>query len=205
MHKGLIIASALLVASCDSYPEQPADQAGETEAATANDMAAGTDASDIALNQAVTPSGFAMLAAGSDMFEIASGKLAMENGQSAATRDFAKMMVDDHTASTRDLKAALANSEVAVVLPTRLDATQQGLLDRLVQADPQDFDREYMSQQRDAHQDAIQLHQEFQASSQDSELTAFSRKVLPVIRAHRDRIAQTDAGTGREMSGSAEQ
>lgn len=203
MHKGLVIASALLAASCDASPEQPVDQTGEVAAATANDATDGTDLADVAPNQAVTSSSFAMLAAASDLFEIATGTLAMENGQSAETREFAKMMVDDHTASLRDLMVAVEKSDVEVLLPTRLDAQQQGLLDRLAQANTTDFDSLYMSQQFDGHRTALKLHQEYQAASDDEDLRAFSQKVLPVIQGHYNQLEKNRAAQNRAATAPA--
>jgi len=196
VHKGLVIASALMAASCDASSDQSADQTGEAVTVAANDATDENDLSDVAPNQAVTSSSFAILAATSDLFEIATGTLAMEKAQTAETREFAKMMVDDHTNSLRDLTAAVERSDEEIVLPTRLNAQQQGLLDSLTQANTADFDRVYMNQQVDGHQTALKLHQEYQAASDDRDLLAFSQKVLPVIQAHYDRLEKARAAPG---------
>jgi putative membrane protein len=188
MHRGLMIASALLAASCDVSPEQSADQARDAVAATGNDTTDETGAADGVPDQAVRSSNFAILVATSNLYEIASGRLAMKQGQSAETREFAKMMVEDHSASLRDILAAVDESDVEVVLPTQIDAQQQSLLDRLAQANAADFDRIYINQQVDGHRTALKLHQEYQAGSGDKDFLAFSQKIRPVIQAHYDRL-----------------
>lgn len=205
MRTGLVIASALLAASCNAAPDQVSPQVQETSAATDEPAPNEIRAAQAPGAQPASPPTFAVAVAQSDMFEIATSKLAIEKGQSAATREFAKKMVDDHTASTRDLRALVAKSELPIVLPSRLDARQQGILDRLAQANAADFDREYMNQQFDEHATALKLHQEFQEASEGGDLLTFSRKVLPVIQAHYDHLAQTDAVKGREKSGSVKQ
>lgn len=157
------------------------------------------------MGQPVTSSTYVTFAAISDLFELEAGKLAMKNGQSAATREFAKMMVNDHTASSSDLKAAIEKSDMTVVLPTRLDAEHQGLLDRLSRANAADFDREYMNLQLDAHRNALKLHQEYQAIADDPNLVAFSQKVLPVIQAHYDKLEKDSAASSKAMAGSVKQ
>lgn len=205
MRSRIVIASAFLAASCNGAADQTSPQVQETSAAYDEPTANETRAAETTGAQPAAPPTFAFAAAQSDLLEIATSKLAIEKGQSAATREFAKMMVDDHTASTRELKALVAESELPVVLPTRLDAMQQNIVDRLAQADANDFDREYINQQLAAHQIALKLHQEFQAASPDSELMAFSRKVLPVIQAHYDRLSKTSVARSGEKAGSVEQ
>lgn len=202
MHKGLVIASALLAASCNAAPDQQAVAADVANTNRTDDTADGPDAPS---RQAATSPSFAILVATTDLFEIASGTLAMKNGQSAETREFAKMLVDDHTASLRDLMVAAKQSDVNVVLPTQLDAQQQGLLDRLAQANAADFDREFTNQQLDEHRTALKLHQEYQATTDNAELLAVSKKVLPVIQAHYDRLEEYRVAQGWESNAPAPQ
>lgn len=205
MRIGFVIASALLAASCDAVPEQEPEQAQAVGGASAEGATDGIDASEVPVGQPVTSATFVAFAANSDLFEIEAGKLAMKSGQSAVTRQFGKMMVEDHTASTRELKAAIEKSEITVVLPTRLDAERQGLLDRLAQANAADFDRQYMNQQIEGHREALKVHQEYQALDDDQNLRAFSQKVLPVIQGHYDVLDKDNAARGRAPTGAIKQ
>ena len=46
------------------------------------------------------------MAAASDMFEIQSSQLARSRAQNPAIREFAQMMIDHHTQTTQQLRAA---------------------------------------------------------------------------------------------------
>lgn len=205
MRIGLVIASTLLTISCNAAQEDAADQSPAATDLSADAATGGIDASEVPQDQPVTSSTFVRFAAMSDLFEIETGKLAMKNGQSSATREFAKMMVEDHSASSRALKDAVEQAEITVLLPTKLDLAHQGRLDRLAKANVEDFDREYMNQQIEGHRDALKLHQEFQAAADDGTLVAFSQKVLPVIQKHYDQLEQSSAAENRSMTGSIKQ
>lgn len=205
MRIGLVIVSAMLAVSCDAPQEQTSDQIEATGDTYANGAADQMSVSAGSQSEPVTAATFAALAANTDLFEIEAGKLAIRKGQSAATREFGEMMVADHTASSRELKAAVEKSSLSIVLPTRLDARHQGQLDRLAQADAKDFDRQYMNLQLDGHRGALKMHQEYQMVADNGELLTFSQKVLPVIQGHFDRLEKTTAAESRAMTGSVTQ
>jgi putative membrane protein len=54
------------------------------------------------------------------MFEIAAAKLAQTRSKNPQVREFAAMMIKDHTKSSEDLKAAIKASSPALTLPTVL-------------------------------------------------------------------------------------
>ena len=64
--------------------------------------------------------------AGSDMFEIQSGKLAETMGATPAVKELGKMLVIDHTKSTDMLKAAAKKTSPVVALPMILPGGSQG-------------------------------------------------------------------------------
>ncbi len=196
----LVIASGLLAASCNADADRASEQAPASDVASADDVTSGLDEAEVPVRQPVTSSTFVTFVGNSNLFEIEAGKLAMKNAQSAETREFAKMMVDDHTASTSDLKAAAEKSEITVAFPTRLNAEQQSLLDRLARADRADFDRQYMNQQIEGHRNALKVYQEYQMAAEEGALLAFSQKMLPVIQAHYDRLEKDTAASSRSLS-----
>lgn len=198
MRIGLLMASALLAVSCDA-PDQNSDriQAPGTTGANNGDM------TQSPAEQPVTAATYVMRATMSDLYEIESGRQAMENGNSSTIRDFGRMMVNDHTASSRDLKAAIEESALRVTAPTELDAEHRAMIDRLERAEGAEFDREYMRQQMAAHRKALDLHQQFQQIGEDINLQSFARNVLPVIQKHNDRLEQVGAAdTGATNPGS---
>lgn len=193
MRTVLLTMSALLITACNAT----ASQNGQQEPQDSNERVSEAF-DDIAptredAQQPLTAETYVQQAAMSDLFEIQSGRLALEQTASDQTRKFAQMMVDDHTKSSQNLKAAVGRVGANFVVPAALDAEHQGMLDRLASARDSSFDREYMNQQMTAHRKALALHQSYYASGDDAALREFAQKVIPVVQKHHDRL-QSDAG-----------
>ncbi|MGX7953153.1 DUF4142 domain-containing protein [Tsuneonella sp. HG249] len=118
--------------------------------------------------------------AASDMFEIESGKLAQQSAKSQEVKDFAAMLVKDHTKSSADLKAA-AGSQNLTVNP-QMTARQRSDLDALKSAGD-NFDRTFKQQQVAAHTAALSLLQGH-AERGEGTLKDFAAKTAPVVEGH---------------------
>lgn len=211
MRTTLILAAALMATGCDTPDSRQNDQALTDDTLTDQGMAGdgqpGAMATgDMMAAENVPTDAYITRAAMSDMYEIEAGKLAVKNGQSAETRRFGQMMVDDHTKSSQDMKAALAKVRPAVTAPARLDTEHQQMLDRLKSATGAAFDREYQSQQTMAHRKALALHEGYGANGENADLKAFAQKVTPVIRKHHEQVnamtGTAGAATGAATTGS---
>jgi len=192
MRIALLMAAGLLVTACQG---QDTAQTGQPGARMDADTA-GTAGTGTAAGQRVTSAEYVQRAAMSDMFEIESGNLALERGNSEATRSFAQTMVADHTTSSRNLQAAVEQSGMRANMPTSLDAEHQAKMDRLRTLEGADFDREYMSQQMAAHRDALALHQGYSQNGEDEALRQFAQQTIPVVQRHHERLEREGAGTG---------
>jgi putative membrane protein len=191
MRKTAILSAALLAAACDAPDGNRAgDAAGDDTALQQNDAAmAGQD--DMAMAAAPVSTGtYIARAANSDMYEIQAGELAARNGQSQEVKDFGRMMVEDHTKSSQDMKAIVARANVGTEPPARLDSEHQAMIDRLKAARGEEFDREYLSQQVTAHRKALALHQGYAQGGDNTELKGFAVQVVPVIQKHYDWLEQ---------------
>jgi putative membrane protein len=96
---------------------------------------------------------FVTEAASSDMFEIESGKLAIERYSDAATKTFAQHMITDHTKTSEELKALVSGGEVKATIPAAMSSSQQSMLDELKKLNGDDFAKQYHSDQEDVHED----------------------------------------------------
>jgi putative membrane protein len=189
MHRHLpvvaTIAVALSAAACS--PKQ-----NETEgAATPAEQAATPSANPAATiptpaDETAAPD-FVAKAAASDMYEIQAARMAQERAKAPAVKQFAAMMVKDHTQSTNDLKAAIDSSGQALQTPAALPQDKQDLIDKLNKAAPADFDKTYMDQQVDAHQDTLNVLQRYAQDGDVQQLKDFAAKVAPVVQQHLDR------------------
>lgn len=176
--------AALSVAACNQRAEETEGAAAPTEqAATPAANPAATLATPA--NEAAAPDFVAKAAAG-DMFEIAAGKLALTRSQNAEVKKFAQMMVDEHGKSTEGLKKAIAESGLALTLPAVLPADKQAKIDDLTKVDAAGFDKAYMDNQVDAHQDTLNLMQRHAQDGDTPATKAFAAATAPVVQKHYD-------------------
>jgi len=120
----------------------------------------------------------------SDMFEVESGKLALERSKDPGVRKFAAEMVHDHTMTTNKLKETLAASHIDATPPTALDDAHQQLLQQLRDSSAADFDRDYMKIQVQGHEDALTLLQSYSESGDNDALKQVATKTIPMVKKH---------------------
>jgi putative membrane protein len=143
------------------------------------------------ITDAVTPSvtdpaEFARMAASSNMFEIQSSQLALDQSQDEQIRSFAQQMIDDHTAAGEKMKQAA--EEAGVEVPDTMEETQQDNLEELQQSD--NFDQDYLDAQVEAHDNAVDLFEGFSEDAEDGPLRAFAQETLPTLEDHQSRVEE---------------
>ncbi|KQV81881.1 DUF4142 domain-containing protein [Rhizobium sp. Root1220] len=126
---------------------------------------------------------FVQEAATSDMFEIASSKLALERGD-GATKAFAQQMVTDHQKTTDELKTLVASSKVKAALPTAMTSSQRSMLDTLNGLQGADFGKQYHSDQQSVHEDAVDLFKRYGDEGDNADLKTWAATTLPALEHH---------------------
>lgn len=167
--------------------------AGENTVANMEAMEVGgaTNVEDNAMvtGEAASPGQqFANEAGASDFYEIEAGKLAQEKAQAQPLKDFGKLMVEHHTASTEKLKAAGAKASPAIVPNPVLNAEQEANLAALRAAEGAAFDPLYKTQQVAAHEKALALMQGYAATGEVPSIKAFAGETQKVVQAHLTKI-----------------
>jgi len=127
-----------------------------------------------------------------DMYEIESSKLALTKAQSPAVKKFAQQMIDDHSATTAKLKAAIAAQRLKITPPAALDDRRNGMLENLKGITGRDFDRTYLDQQTAAHQEALILHRGFAEGGDNAALRALAAETAPKVEHHLGMVKQLD-------------
>jgi len=194
----LLLAGAVaLLAGChkannatDAAPSSaavPSDAAtAETAAPSSTPEANPAATSPTPANAAAAPD-FVQKAAASDMFEIQSSKLALKRSSNPDVKDFARMMIRDHTQSTAALKAAIAASGQDFPLPATLPDDKSSALKDLSNARAADFDKMFMNDQVAGHEAALDLMSHYASDGDVPTLKAFAAKVGPIVQHHLDR------------------
>lgn len=129
---------------------------------------------------------FVNFAAASDRFEIDSSRLAERAAASPAVKGFARMMIDGHLASTRKLKAIVAEQALPHPLDPGLKGEQQAVIDELREKRGADFDEAYLEAQVTAHQKTLASLKEYSGTADNAALKAFADELIPTVAAHLD-------------------
>ena len=124
----------------------------------------------------------------SDYYEVEAGKLAQEKAQAKGLKDFGKLMVEHHTASTDKLKAAGAKASPAITPNPALTAEQEANLAALRAAEGAAFDAAYKTQQVAAHEKALAAVKAYAATGDVPELKKFASDAEKIVEAHLKKI-----------------
>jgi putative membrane protein len=129
---------------------------------------------------------FLRIAAESGMFEIEASKVAVQKGQSQEVKDFAQMMITDHTKVAGELKALAAAK--GFTLPTELPRGMRKDIEDLNKKTGHDFDDDYSDDIAvDAHEDAVDAFKDAADDAKDADVKAFAAKTLPSLQAHLEK------------------
>lgn len=159
---------------------------------TAQDIAATGVGMASAVTHGATAAAYVPAAAMADMYEIEAGKIALQRSKTPAVRKLAQMIIDDHTAMSAKMKAALPQAAPGITPPAGLDARRTGMLNNLKVAGDSDFDLAYLHQQLGAHTEALTLHSEYAKAGDNPGLKALAADAVPMIQKHLSEIK--DAG-----------
>jgi putative membrane protein len=180
-----VAAAALSLAACN----KPASSQNPPSAVTPQEKAETPDAHPAATiptpaNEAAAPD-FVTKAAASDMFEVAAAKIALAHSKNPDVKAFARMMQTAHTATTKALKAAIADAaRTDLAPPAALPSDLQGKLDDLTKADAASFDKTYIDQQVDGHQATLDLMQRYAKDGDVAQIKAFAADTAPHVQEH---------------------
>jgi putative membrane protein len=139
----------------------------------------------VAFAQATSSADFVQKASIGNAFEVQEGQLAAKSATDPKLKAFGAMMVKDHSAAQKKLEAAAKSGGSA---EPSLDADHQAMLDALKAKSGSDFDKGYVADQKQAHNDAAQLLGSYQTDGSDKRLQAWAKKTLPTVKMHLSKI-----------------
>jgi putative membrane protein len=121
-----------------------------------------------------------------NLYAVKGSELALERKITGILRDYAQMVVTDHTDANRKLDSIVR--EKGGVLPTALDAEHQRRLDELTTLDGVAFETKYRELQLQAHDESIALLERASRDRTDPELRAYWERMLAAARKHREHL-----------------
>ena len=156
---------AVLLAACQTTPPAPPPPA-------------------VDLNNPLMAPGFLAQAGSANQWEIESSQLALQASTNPAVRNYANMLIADHTRLGLAVGAAAASAGLTPPPPALLPP-QQAMLDQLRAAGSSpNFDLAYQQAQISAHQQAIQLMQNYATSGDVPALRTVASQAIPAMQMH---------------------
>jgi len=174
-----------------------------------DDYAALSDQEKIGANQ--TPAGseaagayantkdFVQKAAGANAAEVQLGELATQRAESPEVKQFAQMMVTDHTKAQQELMTAASGASIS----NELDRKHRQIYDRLSSLQGKAFDREYMKAMVQGHKDVAAMLERRTttthdrgagaADEQNASVNEWAEKTLPSVKAHLEQAQKISA------------
>lgn len=121
-------------------------------------------------------------------FEIESSQLALDKAQNMDVKSFAQHMIDDHTEAAEKLQDVLESSESDLKPEDEMDSKHMQMMDKLQAASDNNFDKQYVDMQTDAHQKAVDLFSDYSKNGKDPALKAFASEMLPTLKDHLKQV-----------------
>lgn len=120
--------------------------------------------------------------------EVTLGKMVASKAQDSGVKQFAELMVKDHTAALNELEqlARKKNMDVPQDLP---DEAQQ-LQSKLQSDSGKQLDKDYMEGMVQDHQQDVQEFQDASQNAKDPEVKQLASKLLPKLQQHLDKAKQ---------------
>jgi putative membrane protein len=125
------------------------------------------------------------------MAEVALANMALAKSQNEDVRQFAQMMIDDHTKAGDELKALAAGKKYG--FPPQESASQKAVADSLSNRSGAAFDKEYARIAVADHEAAVKLFSAQANSGADTEVKAWAAAILPTLKMHLEKAEALNA------------
>ncbi len=129
---------------------------------------------------------FAVNLADGSMLQVNASKLAQTNASAANVKEYAGMMVTDHSAADSELRDMAAKKNIS--LPMVLSEAKQKKYNTLATKTGEDFDKAYIDCMVDEHKDALDALQKESQKGNDADLRSWASGKLAAIQHHYDVI-----------------
>ena len=145
---------------------------------------------------AATSNDFVDKAAAGGIAEIETSRLALEKSASADVKEFANMMITDHSKANDELATIAKKHDIEVPDTTTLVKQAK---EKILDMRDESFDAAYANNQVKAHEDTIELFKKEANTVTDdkvkgaTELKAFAQKILPGLEKHLDAAKKLQA------------
>jgi putative membrane protein len=133
---------------------------------------------------------FAQKAYDDSVAEVTLARLALKNSENAEVKEFANLMIKDHSAASEELKKIISAENIK--LSEKPDDEAKDMAEKLASLKGKDFDRAYMDDMVDDHEDTVDLFQDYIKDGENAKLKEFATKTLPKLQGHLEKAKALD-------------
>jgi len=150
----------------------------------------------VAANLALAAEGenFVDEASAKGIAEIETAKMALNKGTSEDVKQFAKMMIDDHTKANQELAQLAQAKDLEMSDEATLMDKAKAMILKL--RDGENFDEAYANNQVVAHEQTIEMYQDYVEGGENADLKQFAQKTLPKLEEHLKQAKDLQAKHG---------
>ncbi len=127
---------------------------------------------------------FVDFAAQTDMLEAHLGQMAADQAAAQGVKDYAQMLVTDHTNDYQQLSQIAGKAGATV--PKGLDAAHDRMIVPFEKLKAKAFDHRYIQEMIAGHTKAIAEYKKEADSGQNADLKAYASQALPTLQKHLD-------------------
>lgn len=143
---------------------------------------------------------FAVETADAGMLEVQLGTLAVTKATSPQVKQYAQMMVDDHSKANDELKALAQTKNIT--LPATLSNESQRIYDNFKEKTGDSFDKDYIDRMVKDHRDVIDDFEEQAREGNDPEIKSWASAKLVALQNHlqeAERLQETLKNSNRNQ------
>jgi putative membrane protein len=191
-----VTSAALGLVACNNDSDRDRDSDRQTRDRTRQDTET---------NEAMRPPAIAGTLQAINDAEIEAGRLARDRAQNADVRRFAEMMVNQHNDNNRKVREALSRDNIQPregAVARQLSEDAQRNLDRLRDTRGAEFDRMYINQQVQMHEDALRLiDNRLMPSARDTQMRTLLQDTRQHVSDHLDRAREIQRNLRNDQPG----
>jgi putative membrane protein len=176
--------------SCNNGGSDSAQAAKDSNATKMDSAAADSTAKAIPSTVSKADQDFAVNTAIAGMTEIQAGQLAEQKGTAKDVKEYAQLMIKDHTAAADKLKAIATQKNIT--LPATLTPDAQKKLDDLQKEGGNKFDKDYMAMMVSDHKKVISAFEDESKNGSDADIRSFADSTLHTLRVHLEKAQKCE-------------
>jgi putative membrane protein len=185
-----IACFVLATVGCNNGASNSADAAKDSNNVKMDSTAADSTAKLIPSTVSRADQDFAVNTAIAGMTEIQAGQIAEQKTAAKDVKEYAELMVKDHTAAADKLKAIATQKNIT--LPATLTPDAQKDLNNLQQETGKKFDKDYMAMMVSDHKKVIGAFENESKNGSDADIRAFADSTLHTLRVHLDKAEKCE-------------